>query len=80
MVNRIDNANGDWHRAEIVAAVKKRGKTISQLSVDAGLSKHTLKSALQFHYPKGERIIADFLGLKPEQIWPTRYANKSLTA
>ncbi|WP_369788179.1 helix-turn-helix domain-containing protein [Rouxiella sp. WC2420] len=24
-------------------------------------------------WPKGEGIIAEFLGLRPEQIWPIRY-------
>lgn len=67
----------DWHRADVVAAVRKKGKNIRQLSIDAGLSPNTLKSALQFHYPKGEKIIADFLDMKPEQIWPSRYQNKS---
>lgn len=80
MINRIDVTAGDWHRAEIVAAVQKRGKTIRQLSVDAGLSPNTLKNALQFSYPKGEKIIADFLDMKPQDIWPSRYQNKSLSA
>lgn len=66
----------DWHRAEIVAQVKKRGKTITALSVEAGLSPNTLKSALQFRYPKGERIISNFIGVPPEQIWPSRYKSK----
>lgn len=80
MINRIDVTAGDWHRSEIVAAVQKRGKTIKQLSMDAGLSPNTLKNALQFAYPKGEKIIADFLEMKPEQIWPSRYQKKTLTA
>lgn len=63
----------DWHRAEIVAAVRKRGKTITALSIESGLSANTLKSALQFKYPKGERIISDFLGIPPQEIWPSRY-------
>lgn len=63
----------DWHRAEIVAAVRKRGKTITSLSTENGLSANTLKSALQFKYPKGERIISDFIGVPPQEIWPSRY-------
>lgn len=78
MINRIDITDEDWHRSEIVAAVRKRGKTIQQLSVDAGLSPNTLKNALQFSYPKGEKIIADFLGMSPKDIWPSRYRDKRL--
>ncbi|EDY0584612.1 transcriptional regulator, partial [Salmonella enterica subsp. enterica] len=25
------------------------------------------------HWPKGERLIAEELGVAPEQIWPSRY-------
>nr|DAS48596.1 MAG TPA: winged helix-turn-helix DNA-binding protein [Caudoviricetes sp.] len=28
---------------------------------------------MQFKYPKGERIISDFLGIPPQEIWPSRY-------
>ncbi|MDO1509978.1 MULTISPECIES: helix-turn-helix transcriptional regulator [unclassified Neisseria] len=80
MTQKNAETSQDWHRADVIAAVKKRGKTVRQLSIESGLSPNTLKSALQFKYPKGERIIADFLGLKPEQIWPSRYKNKSLAA
>lgn len=38
--------NRDWHRADIVAALKKRGKSVRKFSVEAGLSPNTLKSAL----------------------------------
>lgn len=63
----------DMHRAYIVAAIQERGKTLSQLSVEAGLHPRTLGNALDRKYPKGERIIADFIGLSPAQIWPSRY-------
>ncbi len=71
--------NRDWHRADIVAALKKRGKSVRKLSVEAGLSPNTLKSALQFKYPRGEKIIADALGLKPHEIWPSRYDENSVS-
>lgn len=63
----------DWHRADVVAALRKKGLSVRRLSVEAGLSPNTLKSALQFKYPRGERIIADALGLTPKEIWPSRY-------
>lgn len=28
----------DWHRADIIAELKKRGTSLSQLSIQAGLS------------------------------------------
>lgn len=49
----------DMHRADIVAAVRKAGTSISALSVKNGLKPTTLNNALERRYPKGERIIAD---------------------
>ena len=66
----------DWHRADVVAALKKKGTSVRRLSIENGLSPHTLQSALQFKYPKGERIIAAAIGVKPEVIWPSRYLKK----
>lgn len=64
----------DWHRADIVAALKKKGWSVSRLSHEAGLSKTTLYTALSKDYPKGEQIIAAALEVKPEEIWAKRYA------
>ncbi|MDF7669843.1 helix-turn-helix transcriptional regulator [Orbaceae bacterium ESL0721] len=73
----IDNdPNKDWHRADIRAELEKRGKSLRQLSREAGLSENTLRNTLDRKWPKGERIIAEAIGVKPEVIWPTRYANK----
>ncbi|AUX62537.1 helix-turn-helix domain-containing protein [Simonsiella muelleri] len=71
--------NRDWHRADIVAALKKRGKSVRKFSVEAELSPNTLISTLQFKYPRGEKIIADALGLKPHEIWPSRYDENSVS-
>ena len=43
----------DWHRADVVAELKKKGTSVRKLSIQNGLSPNTLKSALQFKYPKG---------------------------
>lgn len=66
----------DWHRADIVAAVKKQGWSLRRLSKGAGLSEGTLKSALDRPYPKAERIIAAAIGVQPEAIWPSRYEKR----
>lgn len=73
-MNRLEATRAsDWHRIDIVAALHKRGISVRELSVQAGLSPSTLKNALARAYPKGERIIAEAIGLSPEQIWPSRY-------
>jgi len=67
------SANADWHRADIIAALKKTGTTMSALSRANGLASTTLSNAVRFPWPKGERIIATALGLEPQDIWPSRY-------
>lgn len=68
----------DWHRADIVAALKKRGWSVRALSMAAGLAPNTLGTALQCPYKKGEKIIADALGIPPDEIWPQRYEARAL--
>ncbi len=63
----------DWHSADIIAALKKRGTSLSAVSRNSGLASATLANALIRHWPKGERLIAEALGTAPEQIWPSRY-------
>lgn len=63
----------DWHPADIIAGLKKRGTSLSALSRQAGLASSTLANALTRRWPKGERLIAGALGIAPEQIWPSRY-------
>ncbi|EDF8719529.1 transcriptional regulator [Salmonella enterica] len=63
----------DWHPADIIAALRKRGTSMAALSRDAGLASSTLNNALTRHWPKGERLIATALDVTPEQIWPSRY-------
>ncbi len=67
--------NADWHRADVIAALKKKGMNITALSRDSGLASGTLANALRAPWPKGEKIIAGALGLEPKDIWPSRYQN-----
>ena len=50
----------DWHQADIIAAIKKTGTTMSAVSRHAGLSSTTLSNALTRRWPKGERLIGFF--------------------
>ncbi|EEQ7975769.1 helix-turn-helix domain-containing protein [Escherichia coli] len=63
----------DCHRADIVAGLHKNGTSLRKLSLSLGKSPGYLKNALDRPWPKGERIIADALGMSPEDIWPSRY-------
>lgn len=63
----------DWHPADIIAGLKKRGTTLAAVSRQAGLSSTTLANAIARRWPKGERLIAEALGVEPSEIWPSRY-------
>ncbi|ELJ8249289.1 helix-turn-helix domain-containing protein [Salmonella enterica] len=63
----------DWHSADIIAGLRKRGTSLAALSRQAGLASSTLANALVRHWPKGERLIAEALGVAPEKIWLSRY-------
>ncbi|MDE9448026.1 helix-turn-helix domain-containing protein, partial [Xenorhabdus bovienii] len=67
------NTTEDWHSAEIIAALRKIGTSIGELSRESGLKHSTLSNALSRGWPKGEWIIAQRLNLHPSQIWPSRY-------
>ncbi|MGJ0630128.1 helix-turn-helix domain-containing protein [Xenorhabdus bovienii] len=63
----------DWHPADIIAALRKRGTTLAALSRESGLSSSTLANTLSRPWPKGEYIIANRLDIAPSEIWPSRY-------
>lgn len=66
-------ASSDWHRADVIAAFKKRGTSITKVARELGMNDSYLRQALNKPYPKAERLLAEFLGLKPQSIWPSRY-------
>ncbi|HEB4799377.1 TPA: helix-turn-helix domain-containing protein, partial [Yersinia enterocolitica] len=51
----------------------KRKGSLSALSRDSGLSSGTLANALTRPWPKGEMIIAEAIGITPQEIWPSRF-------
>ena len=65
----------DWHPADIIAGLKKKGTSLAAVSRSAGLSSSTLANALLRPWPKGEWLIAIALDMHPSEIWPGRYLN-----
>lgn len=65
--------SSDWHPADIITALKKKGTTLANLSRQSGLSSSTLSNALARPWTKGEFIIAQALDVEPNEIWPSRY-------
>jgi len=63
----------DWHRADVVAAVRKAGSNLQALSRSHGLCDGAVRNALYMPAPRYERLIAEFLGTTAQKIWPSRY-------
>jgi Ner family transcriptional regulator len=63
----------DWHPADVLAALKKRGHTLAGLSVTNGYHPTAAGKALKQSWPALERLLADAIGVPQQQIWPSRY-------
>jgi Ner family transcriptional regulator len=71
--SKQNEAPTDWHPADVLAALKKRGHSLAGLSVAHGYHPTAAGKALKRPWPAMEAIIATALGLTPAHIWPTRY-------
>jgi len=60
-------------RAWIKYRLELLGYNFADLAREQSLSRTCVLSALYKPYPKMERLIAEKLGLQPEQLWPERY-------
>jgi Ner family transcriptional regulator len=73
MNGALESEKVDWHPADVLAALKKRGKSLSGLSRAHGYHATAAGKALKRPWPALEALIAAELGLAPEDIWPSRY-------
>lgn len=68
-----DTAEIVWDRYKIREEVRRRKTTLAALARANDLSPSTCSLALVRPSPSGERVIAQFLGIPPNQLWPDRY-------
>ncbi|MFB5745297.1 helix-turn-helix domain-containing protein [Cedecea sp. S5-13] len=68
--------NENWHSADIIAGLRKKGTSPAAVSRAAGLASSTLANALTRPWPKGEFLIAGAPGVHPREIWPERFATQ----
>ena len=61
------------HPEIIKAMVRMKGKSLSQLATEKGVSVSAVTGALRRPQPKGEKIIAEYLGVTPYELWPDRW-------
>lgn len=59
-----------WHRADIVAAFRKRGTTLAEVARERGLCDSALRSALTRPRAPSNKIISEFLKVPLHVLWP----------
>lgn len=62
----------DWHPADVVAALRKRGTSLRQVAIAHGYTQ--IQNVLVRPWWAVEQLVGQALGIPPEQIWPSRYA------
>lgn len=62
-----------WHQQDIQAEIRKRGATLASLSRQHGLHRATLQTIFYKRYPKGQALVATFIGRSRHELWPQWY-------
>ena len=71
--NQRKPAPQDWHKADIKAALEKAGYTLRSLSALHGMSYSYFTTPLAQPAVRAQTILANTIGVPPQQIWPSRY-------
>ncbi|HHY0331090.1 TPA: helix-turn-helix domain-containing protein [Vibrio cholerae] len=72
---------GDVHTAFIQAALHVKGfKHLKDVAIKHGCPPSTFSNVWQKPYERFEKIVAEELGKKPEELWPSRYPNNNEVA
>jgi Ner family transcriptional regulator len=78
-IRHVGDPDLDWHPADVLAALKKRGHSLAGLSAANGYHATAAGKALKHSWPAMESLIAEAISVPPQQIWPSRYASSSIT-
>ncbi len=60
-----------WHRADIIAALRKLGTTLEELGRSNGKAKSSMSAALMKPSRGCNLIIANKIGVPAHELWPT---------
>lgn len=64
----------DWHWKDVLVALNKKGYSLRQIGMAEGYPDgNALGLAARRPFPKAEGIVAKYLGVEPQTIWPSRY-------
>jgi Ner family transcriptional regulator len=60
-------------RAWVIYQVTLQGRSLATVARDAGVKRQTLYRVFDICYPRMEKLIADAVGLRPQEVFPERY-------
>ena len=63
----------DWHPADVVAALRKRGLSLRKIALASGYTH--IQGVLTRPWWVVEQLVAKALEVPAEEIWPSRYAD-----
>lgn len=72
-MERPDRGPAAWDRHRIAAEIRRRGSSVAQLARENGVQRGTLQGIFYRRYPRGQQIVAAFIGKTRHELWPHWY-------
>lgn len=66
-------ANPDTRRSWVIFQLMLQGRTLADIARAAGVQRQSLYHVFGRNYPRMEIVLAEALGLRPQQLFPERY-------
>lgn len=66
-----------WSSKRILCEIHERGMTLEQLAIRNGRNPSSFRNVWSRPNAINEQIIADFIGVPAEALWPGRYPKKT---
>ena len=63
----------DWHPAFIVYQLRLKGLSFRRLARLNGYAQGSATLVTRIAWPKMQRLVANAIGVQPQEIWPSRY-------
>ena len=76
----MKQTENDWSPHRVIFELREVGLSLRQIAFRNEVSPQLLSRALYLPAPKSEQRIARALGLRPRDIWPSRYTGEKRAA
>ena len=65
-----------WHRADIMAAIRKKNSNLARLGRETGLTRSSMSWSLMKPHVRANEAISAFLGVPMHVLWPNWFDRK----